>query len=74
MRTDPERFLEDYLNGKFASYDAHCGSYFPIDEELAKRLLQITRARLATKPSRQRKWLLKEGEKLFEEWVQCARN
>jgi len=72
IRADPGRFLEDYLWGKFQSFDAHCGSAFPADEALAARLLEIVRGRLADNIPEAGRQLLSKGEDLFQAWLRDA--
>jgi len=69
LRSDPERFVEDYLTGKFQSFDAHLGSAFPTDSEIAARLLEIVQRRLSENPSDDRRELLVKGRELFEGWL-----
>lgn len=69
LRADPERFLEDYLTGKFQSFDAYCGSAFPADKALASKLLAIVRSRLTADLPEPRRQLLEKGEELFQQWL-----
>lgn len=70
LREDPERYLEDYLQGKFQSFDAHCGSAFSVDHDLARRLLNLAEQRLATELAAERREVLEDGKKLFQSWLE----
>jgi hypothetical protein len=61
--------LDDYLEGKFQSFDASCGSAFEFDLPLARAMLGAVRERLASMPDSAKAPLWRSGEDLFLRWV-----
>lgn len=72
LRKDPESFLEDYLIGKFQSFDASCGSAFPVDTDLANRLNKIVQQRLSQNLEKDRRKLLEAGNDLIQSWLKLT--
>ncbi|MDB5294521.1 MAG: hypothetical protein JWO31_504 [Phycisphaerales bacterium] len=72
LRCDPERFLEDYLRGKFQSFDAHLGSAFDVEDALTVRLLEIVQRRLEGELPPERRELLERGSALFQDWTKSS--
>ena len=62
-------YLDDYLKGKFQSFDANLGSAFNYDLPLAQAMLSEVRARLAALPDSPKARLWQLGEELFARWV-----
>jgi hypothetical protein len=75
LRRGGDRFIEDYIEGKYQSFDASLGTAFEVDLPLAERLLQAVRDRLRTAAalSEDRRRLLRLGEETFQEWVAKCR-
>jgi hypothetical protein len=66
--------LDDYLEGKFQSFDASLGSAFAYDLPLAKAMLAEVRQRLSASPNSTKAGLWQAGEELFSQWVSdCER-
>ena len=75
LRRGEDRFIEDFLEGKNQSFDAHLGTAFPVDRPLAEHLLREVQDRLVSETNEERLELLKWGETLFQEWVaSCESN
>jgi hypothetical protein len=62
-------YLDDYLEGKFQSFDASCGSAFEYDLPLAETMLEEVRNRLRSHPDSPQVPLWRSGEDLFFSWV-----
>ena len=62
-------FLNDYLEGKFQSFDAHIGSAFTADLPLATTMLNEVRQRLQHSPAAPQAPLWQAGEELFLGWI-----
>jgi hypothetical protein len=58
-------YLDDYLEGKYACFDANLGTAFGWDRTLLTTLLDEVRARLAANPSSPKADLWRQGEALF---------
>ena len=69
LRRGGPAYLDDYLEGKFQSFDASLGSAFEYDLPLARALLAEARTRLASSPDSPRAQLWQAGEELFTRWV-----
>jgi hypothetical protein len=69
LRRGGPQYLDDYLEGKFQSFDASLGSAFEVDLPLAKAMLEAVRERLLSSPDSPRAELWRAGEKLFVGWV-----
>jgi hypothetical protein len=74
LRRGGFRFLDDYLVGKFQSFDASLGSVFPYDLSLARDLLAEVRERLRLSPTSPMAPLWEKGENLFSDWVSEREN
>lgn len=67
-------YLDDYLEGKFQSFDASLGSAFSYDSALAQALLVEVRRRLRNAPDSPLVDLWTRGESLFTSWIaDCER-
>ncbi len=67
-------YLDDFLDGKFQSFDASLGSAFEYDLPLARAMLAEVRSRLAASPDSPKARLWRGGEELFAGWVDdCER-
>jgi hypothetical protein len=74
LRRGGAAYLDDYLDGKFQSFDASLGSAFEYDLPLAQSLLAGVRERLRASPDSPNADLWRSGEELFAEWVaDCER-
>jgi hypothetical protein len=62
-------YLDNYLEGKFQSFDASCGSVFEYDLPLAETMLEEVRNRLDFYPDSPQVTLWHCGEDLFLSWV-----
>ena len=71
LRQGNDRFIEDYIEGKYQSFDASLGTAFEVDLPLAEHLLQVVRERLqvATNTDEERVRLLRLGEETFQSWI-----
>jgi hypothetical protein len=69
LRRGGEQYLDDYLIGRSRSFDAHCGSYFPIDIGLAQRLLIALKLRLEAEPDSPKAELWRSGQQAFEDEI-----
>jgi hypothetical protein len=72
LRRGDDQFIEDFLEGKFQSFDAHLGTGFPVDLPLAEHLLGVVRSRLQSETDAEGLELLRSGEELFKDWVTFA--
>jgi hypothetical protein len=62
-------YLDDFLEGKFQSFDASLGSSFEYDLPLAQAMLAEVRERLTSSPDSPQAELWRSGEELFAGWV-----
>jgi hypothetical protein len=62
-------YLDDFLDGKFQSFDASLGSAFEADLPLAQAMLNAVRERLRSSPDSPRAKLWQAGEDLFLGWI-----
>ena len=69
VRRGGDRYLDDFLEGKFQSFDASMGSVFEVDQALAMNLLNVVRQRLQSSPNSPRAELWRAGEQLFLDWI-----
>lgn len=69
VRRGGPAYLDDYLEGKFQSFDASLGSAFEYDLPLARAMLAEVRERLRSSPDSSRAPLWRSGEELFAGWV-----
>jgi hypothetical protein len=69
LRRGGPAYLDDYLEGKFHSFDASLGSAFEYDLPLAHAMLAEVRERLRSSPGSPRARLWRGGEDLFAKWV-----
>jgi hypothetical protein len=69
LRRGGTEYLDDYLEGKFQSFDASLASAFEYDLPLARTLLGAVRERLRSSPDSPRANLWRAGEELFFRWV-----
>lgn len=69
IRRGGTAYLDDYLEGKFQSFDASLGSAFEYDLPLARAMLAEVRSRLAASPNSPKARLWQGGEELFAQWV-----
>ena len=69
LRRGGVEYLDDYLEGKFQSFDASLGSAFEYDFPLAQGMLSAVRERLRSFPDSPKVPLWRSGEQLFTEWV-----
>lgn len=69
VRRGGPAYLDDYLEGKFQSFDASLGSAFEYDLPLARAMLAEVRERLRSSPDSPRAPLWRSGEELFAGWV-----
>jgi hypothetical protein len=69
LRRGGPSYLDDYLAGKFQSFDANLGSAFAYDLPLARTMLAEVRSRLAASPDSPKAGLWQAGEELFARWV-----
>lgn len=69
LRRGGTEYLDDYLEGKFQSFDASLGSAFEYDLPLAQAMLAAVRDRLRSMPDSPKAPLWRSGEELFTEWV-----
>ena len=69
LRCGGTDYLDDFLEGKFQSFDASLGSAFTVDLPLAEEMLTAVRARLRLCPDSPRTKLWRAGEKLFLDWI-----
>jgi hypothetical protein len=74
LRRGGPLFLDDFLEGKFASFDANCGSAFEYDLPLASMLLSEVQNRLRSSSMSPNAELWRAGESLFAEWVATFRS
>jgi hypothetical protein len=69
LRRGGTQYLDDFLDGKFQSFDASLGSVFAVDLPLAESMLAAVRQRLQSAPESPRIELWRAGESLFLDWV-----
>ena len=69
LRRGGALYLDDYLEGKFQSFDASLGSAFEVDLPLAESMLLTVRQRLEASPDSPKVKLWRAGEQLFLDWV-----
>lgn len=69
LRRGGVEYLDDYLEGKFQSFDASMGSAFEYDLALAQTMLAEVKLRLASSPDSPKAKLWRAGEELFTSWV-----
>jgi hypothetical protein len=69
VRRGGTAYLDDYLEGKFQSFDASLGSAFEYDLPLARAMLAEVRERLRSSPDSPRAPLWRSGEELFAGWI-----
>jgi hypothetical protein len=69
LRRGGPTYLDDYLEGKFQSFDAHLGSAFEYDLPLAKSMLSAVQGLARAEPKSSRAALRQKGEELFSAWV-----
>jgi hypothetical protein len=69
LRRGGPTYLDDYLVGKFQSFDASLGSAFEYDLPLARAMLAEIRERLRSSPDSPKARLWLGGEELFAGWV-----
>lgn len=69
LRRGGVQYLDDYLDGRFQSFDASLGSAFDVDLPLAQTMLAAVRERLQSRPDSPRAELWRAGEELFVDWV-----
>lgn len=69
LRRGGPAYLDDYLEGKFQSFDSSLGSAFDYDLPLARAMLAEVRSRLASSPKSAKTRLRQAGEELFASWV-----
>ncbi|MCE9544159.1 MAG: hypothetical protein K8T25_01345 [Planctomycetia bacterium] len=69
LRRGGSAYLDDYLQGKFQSFDASLGSAFEYDLPLARSMLAEVRECLRSSPDSPKARLWRSGEELFAGWV-----
>lgn len=69
LRRGGTLYLDDYLEGKFQSFDASLGSAVDIDPELAQTMLVAVRERLRSSPDAPQANMWRAGEELFLDWL-----
>jgi hypothetical protein len=70
LRLGNDRFIEDYVEGKYQSFDSSmAAAAFRVEKSLAEHLLAVVRDRLQSEQDERRRNLLKSGEETFERWV-----
>lgn len=69
LRRGGPLYLDDYLEGKFQSFDANLGSAFEYDLPLARTMLAEVRSLLALSPTSAKTRTRQAGEELFAYWV-----
>ncbi len=69
LRRGGTLYLDDYLEGKFQSFDANLGSAFEGDLPLARAMLAEVRLLLASSPDSAKARIRQAGEELFAHWV-----
>jgi hypothetical protein len=70
LRRGGAEYLDDYLEGKFQSFDASMGSAFEYDLPLAQAMLAEVKLRLASSHDSPQAELWRAGEELFTGWVE----
>lgn len=74
LRRGKDQFVEDFIEGKYQSFDASIGTAFEVDLPLAEHLLRVVQERLRSATDEDRIRLLRVGEETFQEWVtECNR-
>ncbi len=72
LRRGGTEYLDDFLEGKYQSFDASLGSSFEIDKSLAESMLKALQERLHQFPQSPKIELWRTGENFFLEWVDPA--
>jgi len=70
LRRGGTLYLDDYLEGKFQSFDASLGSAFKVDLPLAHAMLCAVRQRIQSMPGSAMIDLWRAGEELFLGWIE----